>query len=58
MTALGISTDDEVEVVYPSDIPPIVAKPTPSVPVPAPADWRDFDIWAWIKSMFFSNQGK
>jgi hypothetical protein len=58
MTSLGITTDDEVEVVYPSDIPSIVAKPTPSVPVPAPADWRDFDIWGWLKSMFFSNQGK
>jgi len=52
MTSLGITTDDEVEVVYPSDIPSIVAKPVPPVPAPAPADWRDFDIWGWIKSFF------
>ncbi len=58
MTALGITTDDTVEVVYPSDIPPIVVATVPSTPPAAPKDWRDFDIWGWLKSMLFSNQGK
>ncbi len=53
MEALGITTDDTVEVLYPYT-PPIVVTPPP----PAPADWRDFDIWHWLKSMFFSSQGK
>jgi len=53
--ALGIEGKGKVDWDYVDRIPPAPApaKPTATdAPKPAPASWEDFDIWAWLKSLF------